>query len=122
NQDAKAMGASYIEDGCLVDPLGTEARGQKAAEELLSKTVTTFLKNSTTSFTIEHIRFLKPDVVFVDGTQNVTGAISPNGTEMPAMRFHVVATLIKKGGSWWFVDARPYQFITLPTDMTEKTQ
>lgn len=120
NQDAKAMGASYTEDGSLIDPLGTEARGQKAVEELLGKTVTTMLPNSKTSFTIEHIRFLKPDIAFVDATQNVTGAISPEGTEMPAMKFHVAVTLIKRGGGWWFVDARPYQFITPPAEMTEK--
>lgn len=114
NQDAKAMGASHTEDGSLLDPLGTEARGQIAVEELLGKTVTTILKNSITSFTIEHIRFLKSDVVFVDATQNVTGAMSSEGTEMPAMKFHVAVTLIKKGGGWWFVDARPYQFMTPP--------
>jgi uncharacterized protein (TIGR02246 family) len=105
---------SYAEDGFLLDPFGTEAKGRAAVEELLGKTVATLLKNSKTSFSIEHVRFLKPDVAFVDGTQTVSGAISPEGTTLPEMKFHVAVTMLKKGGSWWFVDARPYQLMAPP--------
>jgi uncharacterized protein (TIGR02246 family) len=121
NADGAAMGMAYTEDGSLLDPFGTEARGREAVGELLGKTVTEFLKGSTTSIAIEHTRFVKPDVAFVDANQTVTGAMSPEGAALPEMKFHVAATLLKTDGGWKFVDARPYQFMTQPAmQMSEK--
>ena len=111
NQDAKTMAASYAESGSLIDPFGTEARGHIAIEGLLGKTVNIMLQDSETSFTIEHVRFLRQDAVFVDAIQHITGSISPEGMKIPAMRLHVAAVMQKNAGQWLFVDARPYQFM-----------
>lgn len=117
--DGAAMGATYTEDGCLIDPFGTEARGRTAATALLTQTVSTTLKGSTTSFETNYIRFLKPDVAFVDATQTITGAKSPEGEPLPEMKFHLVLSIIKKDGQWWYVDTRPYRFMSPPEPVSE---
>lgn len=118
--DGAAMAMTYAEDGCLIDPFGNEARGRPAVDSLLTATVTMSLKGSTTSFAIEHIRFLAPDVAFVDATQTISGVVSPEGEPLPEMQFHLVLSMIEKGGKWWYVDARPYQFMPPPRGDSEE--
>ncbi len=114
NGDSKTMSMAYTKDGCLIDPFGREARGRAAVDSLLSLTVNSFLKSTTTRFDIGYIRFLKQDVAFVDATQTINGAMSPEGTPLPEIKLHLVLSLIKNGGKWWYVDARPYQFMASP--------
>ncbi len=113
-QDGMAMAATYAEDASLIDPMGEEARGREAIANLLNKAVSVFLRESKSDHTVNHIRFLTPDVAFVDATQTVTGALSPDGKTMPDATLHVAVLLLKKDNNWWFVDARPYQFMTPP--------
>ncbi len=118
--DGAAMAATYAEDGCLIDPFGVEARGRQAVQSLLTQTVTTFLKGSTTRVTIDYIRFLTPDMAFVDATQFINGAMSPEGEPLPESQLHLVLNVVKKDGQWWFLDARPYWFRTPPGEDTEE--
>jgi uncharacterized protein (TIGR02246 family) len=118
--DGTAMAMMYSEDGCLIDPFGVEARGRQAVESLLTQTVTTALKGTTTRFTMDYIRFLKPDIAFVDATQFINGAMSPEGEPLPEAKLHLVLSVVKKNGQWWFVDARPYWFRLPPQEAMEQ--
>ncbi len=113
-QDGMAAAAAFTDDASLMSPMGEEARGREAIAKMFNEVVSVLLPKSKTSQTVSHVRFLKPDVAFVDATQTVTGSISPDGNTMPGVTFHVAALVLKKNGSWWFVDARPYQLMTPP--------
>jgi uncharacterized protein (TIGR02246 family) len=113
-QDAKTMASMYAADGSLITPGGKEGWGSDAVEKLLEEAVTVTLKGSKTSFEVHKIRFLKPDIAFVDATQIATGAISPDGKPMPEIKVHASGTLLKKDGNWWFLDIRVCQFIMPP--------
>lgn len=111
--DVKAMTSMYAQDGSLITPGGKEGYGRDAVAKLLEEAVTVTLKGTQANFEVHKIRFLKPDVAFVDATQKLTGAISPDGKPVPELKVHSVGTLLKKDGKWWFLDVRAYQF-TIP--------
>ncbi|GIV80635.1 MAG: hypothetical protein KatS3mg050_5029 [Litorilinea sp.] len=112
--DVAAMSQTYAADGVLWDPFNQRAAGREAIARQFEATLTTILAGSHTAFTVEHVRFLKPDVAFIDATQTVSNIKGPDGAPVPDAVFHLVATVVKVGGHWRFVDVRPYVFLPLP--------
>jgi hypothetical protein len=56
----------------------------------------------------------------VDATQFINGAMSPEGEPLPEAKLHLVLSVVKKNGQWWFVDARPYWFRLPPQEAMEQ--
>jgi uncharacterized protein (TIGR02246 family) len=86
NGDASVIRELWDEDADYVGVDGTLTTGRAASEELLGRTLKAHFGKITQNATIERVRFLAPDIVLVDGTWTITGAVDAAGKEWPAIR------------------------------------
>ena len=114
-KDAKAIAGFFAEDGDLVNPMGMAATGRADIEKLVTGDLTNFIRDGKTTFTISHIRFVKPDVIILDMTHEISGSHGPDGSAMPTAKVMVTGVGLKKGGTWWFIAGRPMVPFMPPT-------
>lgn len=112
--DPKALAGFWADDGSAINPVGRQAWGKAEIEKLFSDEHTTNMKATTATMNVDKVRFLKPDVAFVDVSMEITGMTDPAGKTMPVSKLHVALVQVKKAKKWWFVDARPYAFLPPP--------
>ena len=103
---AKNMAAMFAEDGDVVNPVGEEADGRAAVEQLFTKEQGTVFKGSTLTLTPGKSRMIKPDVAIGEGKFEVTGAHTPDGKPL-AMKGLYTIVLVKAKGKWWISAIRP---------------
>ncbi len=105
--DAKAIAGFWAEDGDLVNPMGMSATGRADIEKLVAGDLANVVRDGKTTFGNAKIRYVKPDVVVIDMTHEISGAHGPDGSAMPTAKVLVTAVGMKKNGTWWWVAARP---------------
>ncbi len=108
--DAKQVSSFWAEDGTLINPVGKFAKGPAAVENVFREDAQTFLKGTTSTFTVSSVRQLKGDVAFVDLDHVLANFRAPDGTTRTE-RQHVVMLVHKQGGTYKFLDTRPYAFV-----------
>ena len=64
--DAKAVAEFFAEDGDLINPMGITGHGRAEVEKIVAGDLANIIRDGKTTFTINNIRFIKPDVVIVD--------------------------------------------------------
>ena len=114
--DAKAVAACWTEDGTLISPTGEWGKGRAAVESVYRHDSDTVLEGTTSRFTIASVRRLGQDVCFLDLEHELQNCRKPDGTR-GAMRFHVAALVKRSGGSWQWLDVRPYAYLPKPPSM-----
>jgi len=98
--DAKAAAAVMTEDADWVSGDGTITKGRPAIEEGHREALATFAKGSRHSHPgTPNIRFIRPDVVIVDGDSYMAG-LHDEGKEVPASVSRYTAVMVKENGSW----------------------
>jgi uncharacterized protein (TIGR02246 family) len=112
--DAKAMSQFWTKDGDIINPMGRQAWGQAEIEKLFNDEHTTFMKESTFTVKVDHVRMLKGDLAWVDATVTLTGMKKPDGTAAEPMPHHLSLVMTKKGKEWLSLSARPYVFVQAP--------
>jgi uncharacterized protein (TIGR02246 family) len=117
NGDAKTVASFWADDGTLIDPVGTQAKGRAEIQKVIEETFPK-MKSSKTELRLESVRKVTPTVVLADCTHEFTNMTMPDGKTVPSMKAHVVALAVKKGGKWWWEDVRPYFF--QPKEMGNK--
>lgn len=60
------------------------------------------------------IRFIKPDVAFVDADITVNNVMGPDGKLIPLNPIRIIYTAVKQKGKWYFQDVRGYSRATSP--------
>ncbi len=105
--DAKGMAAFWTEDGDLVNPAGRLGKGRAEVEKLLADEHAALFKGTRITFTTNGIRFIGRDVAIYDAAFEIVGAHGPDGGELPPQKGLVTSLLVKKGGQWRTVAARP---------------
>jgi uncharacterized protein (TIGR02246 family) len=106
-QDARALAGFWTQEGDLISPSGAVASGPAEIEKLYEADFENFLLGATSTFTIQKIRFLKPDLCIVNMTHDFTGGKLPDGTPMTPGRALVTGVASKQGGNWMREAARP---------------
>lgn len=94
--DPAAVAAFYTTDGELVTGQGRAFAGREAIQEAITGAFEGAMKDSTFVWTVEKVKLVKPDVAIVDYDAEIKGADA--GAE--ALKFHIVAVLVKQGGKW----------------------
>jgi uncharacterized protein (TIGR02246 family) len=115
--DAKAFAAAFSDDATVVNPMGRSAKGKVEIEKLLADEHSTWAKTTTGTFTVKNVRWLKPDVAWVDVDHALTGVIAPDGKPAPDQTAHVASVIVKNAGKWQIVEARPAFWMTPPAPM-----
>lgn len=105
--DSKALAALFLLDGDLINPFGRWAKGRDEVARLFADEQSTVMKATTMKTDAITVRTLAPDVALADWDITVTGMTAPDGSVMPAMKFHGAFVWGKKGGTWSVMAARP---------------
>jgi uncharacterized protein (TIGR02246 family) len=105
--DAKAMAASWAKDGDLINPFGRVAKGRAEIERLIQDEHSNAMKQSMYKTGAMSIRFIEPDIAFVESDIELSGVTNPDGTIAPPLKVHVNRVVQKKDGKWWTVASRP---------------
>jgi uncharacterized protein (TIGR02246 family) len=108
--DGPALADLFVEDGSLINPFGQRAAGRRAVGTMYSEYFAGMLRGSSTTIDVAHIRLVEADHAFVDGEQTIHSADGE-----PVLVVHLAALLRRDGGTWRFVDSRPFTFAALPT-------
>ncbi len=106
--DAKAVAAGYADDADLVRPGEPKITGRAAIETFYARVFAGPLKGVAKRMTVDHVRFVSPDVAVVDSSYSLD-------REAPALhaRGQSVTVLGKRGGAWTTIVSRSYR---LPGD------
>ena len=105
--DAKAIAAFWAEDGDLINPMGMVGMGRAEVEKVVAGDLAGFIRDGVSTFTVKHIRYVKSDVIVLYMTHEVGDGHAPDGSVIPTMKVMVAVTAMKKGGTWWWLAARP---------------
>jgi uncharacterized protein (TIGR02246 family) len=109
-QDVKEVVGHWDPDGTLIGPTGLEGFGRSGVESVYASDVKTILRGTRSSFVIERVRKIGPDVAFVDIHHTISGARMPDGST-GTVKLHLAAVARKAGEVWRWLDARPYAFL-----------
>ncbi|MDQ1396873.1 MAG: hypothetical protein QOG64_2132 [Acidimicrobiaceae bacterium] len=107
--DGAALANCFVEAGTLINPFGQRADGQNAIAAMYSEYFGGMLRDTSTTITLATVRLVETDHAFADGEQTILSA-----TGEVVLVAHMAALLRRDGGSWLFVDARPYTVPTAP--------
>lgn len=105
--DAKAMAATWAKDGDLINPFGRVAKGRAEIETMIQDEHSKAMKQSTYSPGTISIRFIEPEIAFVETDVEISGITGADGSTAPPLKVHVNRVVQKKDGKWWTVTARP---------------
>jgi len=111
--DAAAIAAFWTEDGDAVNEYG-HFPGRSAVEENYRQGFETIYKGTSIAIETTSVRFLQPDVAVADGTYEVTGAMSPEGEELPAIKGLWMGVDVKVDGKWYISSLRPMVPVEAP--------
>jgi uncharacterized protein (TIGR02246 family) len=107
--DGAAVGSFFVEDGALINPFGQRADGRAAIAAMYAEYFGGMLQGTSTTVKLESVRTVEADHAFADGVQTIVG------TDGQVVLVAHLATLLRRdGGSWRFVEARPYTFPASP--------
>jgi uncharacterized protein (TIGR02246 family) len=110
--DARAFSALWADDGQLINPAGVSGKGRSEIEKIAADDMSTILKGGKSKFTVQSVRQISPDAIWVDAAHDITGLKSPDGKD--SMHLHVIGLMVQKSGQWWIAEARPYAFLPPP--------
>ncbi len=105
--DSKAIAALFLPDGDLINPFGQWARGHDEVAKLLAQEQSTVMKATTMTTDAIAVRAPAPGVALADWDVTVAGMTAPDGSVMPAMKFHGAFVWVKKGETWSIMAGRP---------------
>ena len=111
--DPAAMTALWSFDGDLINPSGRRAKGMTEIQKLFTDEQTTVMKGTTYKTTDTKIRWVGPDLAFLDLDVEITGVAAPDGTTA-TIKPHVFSVMRKSGGQWWTSSARAYAYLPPP--------
>jgi uncharacterized protein (TIGR02246 family) len=109
DNDGTEVGSFFVEDGILINPFGQPAHGRSAITAMYSEYFGGMLQGTSTTFNSTHVRSVESDHAFTDCEQTISAS---SGEVVLAV--HLAALLRRAGGTWRFVDARPYTFDPIP--------
>jgi uncharacterized protein (TIGR02246 family) len=104
--DARTMAGFFAKDGDLINPSGRAAKGRDEIEQLIREEHATVFKQSIYKPGLLSVRFIEPEIAFVESDTEISGVTKPDGTTA-AMKVHIIRLMQKKDGKWWTVAARP---------------
>jgi uncharacterized protein (TIGR02246 family) len=99
-KDAKAIAATYDEDGTFVNIQGKEIRGREAIEEAVAASFAGPMKNAQISVTADSLRLLTAKVALQTDLFYVAGRKDEAGKDVPIQLSHYMIVWIKRVDGW----------------------
>ncbi|MGV3557491.1 SgcJ/EcaC family oxidoreductase [Larkinella arboricola] len=101
--DPKAFAAAFAEDADFTNWLGQSAHGRSEIEQFHVPVLTVMYKNGVQQLTPPRIRFLSPTIAVVDIRSEVKGGVSPDGNQLPLLKFLLNWTVTKEPNEQWLI-------------------
>ena len=111
--DAHGWAAPFGPGGDFTNVSGLSRHGQKEVEERFAGLFAGVLKDAHRTFTMRHLRFVRPDVVAADAEWTLTGSRAADGSENPVRKGIFTWVIVKQDGRWMFADFHESEFITM---------
>jgi uncharacterized protein (TIGR02246 family) len=116
--NAKAFAVRFAEDGSFTNIIGMTFYGREAFEQRHAEIFRTIYKGSSVRFSIQKLRFIRPDVAVVDVDGVLTGyaKLHPGiqaGTD-GAIRSKLQVVLTNERGDWWITAYHNVAVIPMP--------
>ena len=102
--DAKALANGFAEDGDLINPMGTAAKGREQIRKLFDREHGGRLKQSKMALQCEPARFLAVNVAEVDCDYTLEGITAPQAPAV--LRGHITLVVVREGGKWSIASQR----------------
>jgi uncharacterized protein (TIGR02246 family) len=112
--DAKALSAFWTKDGDLINPAGMTATGPAEIEKLIQSDLDNIIRGATSTFTVNKLHFIKPDVCVANMTHEFSGGKAPDGSMLPPGKALVTGIAVKQSNTWMWEAGRPMIPFTPP--------
>jgi len=100
HHDAHATAMTFAEDADFTNMRGIHRHGREEIEAWFANLFKGNLKSSNRTDIVRSIRFFTPQTATVDADTVITGTRTADGSEVPARKGLMIATLTKQNGRW----------------------
>jgi len=101
--DTKAFAATFADDADFTNWVGQSAHGRADIETFHIPVLTVIYKHGTQKITDTQVRFIRPDGAAVDVRADVTGGKTPDGNDVPMLKFLLNWTVTKEQNGQWLI-------------------
>lgn len=102
--DGVKLGNLFTEDGDLIIPTGELLHGRSKVAGFYNSVFAHGYRGSSTSAVISQLRRVTDNVMIVDATWEISGAVTAKGASKPSER-GILSVTLKRDGARWLVDA-----------------
>ncbi len=106
DSDARGLAMFWTPDGDFINPDGTYLKGRQQIQGFYAQAFSMGYAGSRATATVEHIRFLKPDLALIDGKFRISGAVTKDRQPLPVEKGYYTAVVKEESGRWWIVSNR----------------
>jgi uncharacterized protein (TIGR02246 family) len=120
-KNAELRASVSAEDGTFVTPQGDFLQGRDAMVKDFGPEAQQAVNGSTqAAFSNYRVRFIKPDVAFVDALLTVRNVNGPDGTTIPVIPINFFYVAVRHGDKWLIQDGRTHFAPAPPNGMTAR--
>ena len=117
-KSAELRASLFAENGTFVTPVGDFLQGRVAMVKDFGAEAQAVNSTTQAEFSNYRIRFIKPDVAFVDALLTVRNVNGPDGTIIPMIPINFFYVAARHGDKWLIEDGRAHFVSAPPNGMT----
>src|SRR5215472_16461225 len=117
-KNAQLRASLFAENGTFVTPVGDFLQGRVAMVKDFGPETQAVNSTTQAEFSNYRIRFIKPDVAFVDALLTVRNVNGPDGTVIPVIPIKFFYVAARHGDKWLIEDGRAHFASAPPNGMT----
>jgi uncharacterized protein (TIGR02246 family) len=117
-KSAELRASLFAENGTFVTPVGDFLHGRVAMVKDFGSEAQAVNSTTQAEFSNYRIRFIKPDVAFVDALLTVRNVNGPDGTIIPVIPINFFYVAARHGDKWLIEDGRAHFASAPPNGMT----
>src|SRR5215470_3638353 len=110
----------FAENGTFVTPVGDYLQGRVAMVKDFGSEAQAVNGNTQAAFSNYRVRFIKPDVAFVDAILTIRNVNGPDGTVIPMIPVNFFYVAARHGDKWLIEDGRAHFAPAQANSMTSR--
>ena len=107
-KNAELRASLFAENGTFVTPVGDYLQGRIAMVKDFGSEAQAVNDTTQAAFSNYRVRFIKPDVAFVDALLTVRNVNGPDGTIIPVIPINFFYVAARRGDKWLIEDGRAH--------------
>ena len=119
-KSAELRASLFAENGTFVTPVGDFVQGRVAMVKDFGAEAQAVNSTTQAEFSNYRIRFIKPDVAFVDALLTVRNVNGPDGTIIPVIPVNFFYVAVRDSDRWLIEDGRAHFAPAPPNSMTSR--